>query len=348
MFRNTRIVLLATVTASFFITGSALAANELNVYLNTAGTGKGQVTLSATSSGEFEFHGWSGESCIGKGKCGLRDLKRGISKKKVTAAFGAPTCTEFIYSGFGACQLDGTSRRTVITALPPGCEGGSPIISTSCFYNPCAFGTTFQGSVGDSGSGGGWLDGLKSSAKKFGDAVKNGDLGGALNAAVEGVGKIVAPGLYTKNPPDFVGPVQGGGDSGYLPYIPPQGIGGGAPTKDGKFDVIVSGGVAGQKGGTVIFIPPTKEPSPSPVPPPTSICGGGTGCTPLPVIPPIELPSRPTPQPIDIPSTGVDRPFQKVGPDILPPQAEGAPPKYEPNFDFSDPFIFKDPGTWCK
>jgi hypothetical protein len=50
----------------------------------------------------------------------------------------ATTCSTFTYSSFGACQPNGTQTRTVISALPAGCTGGTPVLSQSCVYTPTA------------------------------------------------------------------------------------------------------------------------------------------------------------------------------------------------------------------
>ncbi|MBI3046380.1 MAG: hypothetical protein HYY86_02495 [Candidatus Harrisonbacteria bacterium] len=138
MGRNRRgYIMVSLAMALLFFNGLAEAAYEVKVNLNTLGGGTGRVIFSATSSRDFEFSGWSGESCIGKGLCVLGDLIP-KSSKIVIASFNAPLCTEFTYSDFGACQLDGTARRTVTSAGPLGCVGGDPVTSRGCFYDPCA------------------------------------------------------------------------------------------------------------------------------------------------------------------------------------------------------------------
>lgn len=128
---------MVSAAASLFIVGSAAAVYEVKVNLNVLGGGTGKVTFSATSSRDFEFSGWSGESCLGRSNCVLGGLIPKTSKT-VIAVFNAPICTEFTYSEFGACQLDGTRRRTVASAGPIGCIGGDPATSQQCWYDPCA------------------------------------------------------------------------------------------------------------------------------------------------------------------------------------------------------------------
>jgi len=41
------------------------------------------------------------------------------------------TCTDFTYSEWGEC-VEGVKTRTATSALPEGCEGGSPVLSGSC------------------------------------------------------------------------------------------------------------------------------------------------------------------------------------------------------------------------
>jgi hypothetical protein len=53
-----------------------------------------------------------------------------------TQAAVAPMCTSFTYSTFGACQPDGTQTRTLLTAIPSSCQGGTPVLTQSCTYVP--------------------------------------------------------------------------------------------------------------------------------------------------------------------------------------------------------------------
>jgi len=48
----------------------------------------------------------------------------------------AVTCTSFTYSAFGACQSDNTQTRTVISSLPAGCTGGTPVLTQACTFVP--------------------------------------------------------------------------------------------------------------------------------------------------------------------------------------------------------------------
>ena len=137
MNKKAGLYIIASILISFFLASLASAAYKVKVNLSTLGGGTGKVTFSATSSHDFEFFGWSGESCIGNRFCILMGLVPN-SSKVVTASFNAPVCVEFTYSEFGACQLSGFSYRTVVAAGPPRCVGGNPAISKGCFYDPCS------------------------------------------------------------------------------------------------------------------------------------------------------------------------------------------------------------------
>ena len=51
-----------------------------------------------------------------------------------TVAVLPPTCTDFTYSDWGACQPNNTQTRTVVSSQPSGCSGGDPELSRSCTY----------------------------------------------------------------------------------------------------------------------------------------------------------------------------------------------------------------------
>lgn len=122
-------VSLAAVFAVFFAAGTVYAAYNINVDLDNTGDGEGGVTFSATSSTLFEFTGWFGETCLGRGTCVLNRLIPN-RLKRVTATFNAPPCTDYIYSDFGACGLDGRMRRAIIGENPPGCAGGAEQVTS--------------------------------------------------------------------------------------------------------------------------------------------------------------------------------------------------------------------------
>ena len=50
---------------------------------------------------------------------------------------GTPSeCASFVYTGWSSCQANNTQARTVVSSLPCGCFGGSPVLSQSCVYIP--------------------------------------------------------------------------------------------------------------------------------------------------------------------------------------------------------------------
>ena len=54
---------------------------------------------------------------------------------------GGGTCTAFTYSSWSAC-MNGMQTRTVVSAMPAGCSGGSPVTSQTCTAgtpNPVTF-----------------------------------------------------------------------------------------------------------------------------------------------------------------------------------------------------------------
>ncbi len=55
----------------------------------------------------------------------------------IRALVGAPACTGYVYSGWGACQPDGTQTQTVVSTIPDVCSGGAvPETTQSCAYTP--------------------------------------------------------------------------------------------------------------------------------------------------------------------------------------------------------------------
>lgn len=178
------ISLAAAAALLFFIGSAAAAPYDIIIDLDTEGSGTGNVISSATSSPDWEFFGWSGESCTGTGLCALRDLKP-KNPKRIIASFNLPQCRNFIYSEFGACQLDGMMYRTVLSAAPPGCAGGDPIISQSCFFDPCAKAQTVELKAGLIDRFLSLINGIVSGVGKVIDKTADGILGvvdGVVNA----------------------------------------------------------------------------------------------------------------------------------------------------------------------
>jgi len=86
---------------------------------------KGVVTVTNRATGAVIFTG------------PLRHLDEGtFYPENMPAGPGGSTCTEFTYSAFGACQPDNTQARTVLTSLPAGCTGGTPVLTQACTYVP--------------------------------------------------------------------------------------------------------------------------------------------------------------------------------------------------------------------
>jgi hypothetical protein len=54
----------------------------------------------------------------------------------ITCEYEEPTCSNFNYSDWTICTSSGTQYREVVSSLPFGCEGGTPITSQSCTYVP--------------------------------------------------------------------------------------------------------------------------------------------------------------------------------------------------------------------
>lgn len=199
------IVFLSFVAVFIFFVEPAMAV-DVNVQINKSGTGRGNFTFSATSSPEYEFRGWSGDvSCIGIGECaveGHNKLLPAGSSKTVIASFGAPACEGFTYTAFGSCQLDGTRRRAITSAIPDGCDAGNAVTAISCYYDPCVSGASYTQPVTSSEEG--FLSKLWNSAKK-------GDVGGIIdntkNAIIDTANKIYTT-VISGNSDSIVVPVD--------------------------------------------------------------------------------------------------------------------------------------------
>ncbi|MFC1622744.1 hypothetical protein ACFL1Y_02005 [Patescibacteria group bacterium] len=50
-------------------------------------------------------------------------------------------CTNFKYSDWSSCSIDGTQNRTITEAFPNSCSGGNPITFQECEYKPIDVGT---------------------------------------------------------------------------------------------------------------------------------------------------------------------------------------------------------------
>jgi len=49
---------------------------------------------------------------------------------------GGSTCVAFTYAAYAPCRPDGTQARAVLSSLPAGCTGGSPVTTQACAYVP--------------------------------------------------------------------------------------------------------------------------------------------------------------------------------------------------------------------
>jgi hypothetical protein len=50
----------------------------------------------------------------------------------VPASGPSPACTSFTYSDWGPCQSNNTQTRTLVSSLPAGCTGGTPVLTQPC------------------------------------------------------------------------------------------------------------------------------------------------------------------------------------------------------------------------
>jgi putative component of membrane protein insertase Oxa1/YidC/SpoIIIJ protein YidD len=58
--------------------------------------------------------------------------------------FAEITCSSFTYSAWGECEAGNIQRRTVLSSLPEGCNGGDPILTQSCSYEPTCSSFTYS------------------------------------------------------------------------------------------------------------------------------------------------------------------------------------------------------------
>lgn len=59
-----------------------------------------------------------------------------LTAQATTQAAQVIICNNFNYSDWGVCQSNSTQSRTVSTAYPAGCSGGSPVLTQFCVYTP--------------------------------------------------------------------------------------------------------------------------------------------------------------------------------------------------------------------
>ncbi|MDE2001179.1 MAG: hypothetical protein KGI60_01265 [Patescibacteria group bacterium] len=123
---------------AFFMATAPAYAFTARIDLQTLGNGSGQVVVSATSTNYYPLTGYNGESCSGTEDCHLGNLTP-QSSKTVFVTFGQPTCSQGVYSSYGACQLDGYQYSHLISVIgPPGCTGDLPqTIKQPCSLSAC-------------------------------------------------------------------------------------------------------------------------------------------------------------------------------------------------------------------
>ncbi|MCF7820701.1 MAG: hypothetical protein K9M44_04515 [Candidatus Pacebacteria bacterium] len=76
----------------------------------------------------------------------MRNLGLGITNNNLEkiVAFSekenpVKTCTFWTYSNWSNCLASGQQTRTILSSLPANCEGGNPILSQNCVFNPNDF-----------------------------------------------------------------------------------------------------------------------------------------------------------------------------------------------------------------
>lgn len=52
------------------------------------------------------------------------------------SGMSVPVCSSFGYSPWGQCQPSGVQTRTLLSASPPDCIGGNPVLTQDCTYVP--------------------------------------------------------------------------------------------------------------------------------------------------------------------------------------------------------------------
>lgn len=139
-----------TVSITSPTTGKAISGN--NVYVSASASDnisvlkvefyKDGVLMNADTASPYYFY-WDttldadGEHTLqakaydNAGNVGVSSL---ITVKVTNSAL--VSCTDFVYSSWGECKKNNTQTRTVISGIPTGCTGGSPILTQSCILTP--------------------------------------------------------------------------------------------------------------------------------------------------------------------------------------------------------------------
>ena len=72
----------------------------------------------------------------GDGSTNIAEITAGTNPGDATSYPAPVACTSFTYSAFSACKTNNTQTRTVLSSLPAGCTGGTPVLTQACTYVP--------------------------------------------------------------------------------------------------------------------------------------------------------------------------------------------------------------------
>ena len=90
------------------------------------------------------------------------------SSEVVSCSYGAITCTDFDYTNWSACNSSGVRSRQNITALPVNCQGGNPLLVSTCAFNSiCNANQTAPCDSVDNGSVTGYKDKCNSNGSSW-------------------------------------------------------------------------------------------------------------------------------------------------------------------------------------
>ena len=69
---------------------------------------------------------------------GPNGVVNGVARPWVIEVKAPPVCTSFTYSEWtpATCPANGIQTRTVLTSIPTGCTGGTPVLSQTCINPP--------------------------------------------------------------------------------------------------------------------------------------------------------------------------------------------------------------------
>ena len=72
----------------------------------------------------------------GDGSTNIAEITAGTNPGDASSYPAPVACTSFTYSAFSACKTNNTQTRTVLSSLPAGCTGGTPVLTQACTYVP--------------------------------------------------------------------------------------------------------------------------------------------------------------------------------------------------------------------